>query len=191
MRAHLVVTAALAIVCLTLPVRARAQSSAAIPAVTGTVGHADFLDEGRLGHDVFGGGLEWVLTRHIAVGPEILYMRGPGDDRDMFLVGVARFGILPLRSAGSAVRHGRRRRDDPQQPLRRDVVQLDRGRLHPGRRRAHQCHRARVHRAGIHDGLGAAHAVLGHRRRPVSAGRRAQTCSCQPFDPTQCSGVRH
>ena len=98
MRAHVVVHAALAIVCLILPVHVRAQTSAAIPAVTGTAGHADFLDEGRLGHSTFGGGLEWVLTRHIAVGPEILYMRGPGDDRDMFLVGVARFGILPLRS---------------------------------------------------------------------------------------------
>jgi hypothetical protein len=81
-----------------LPWPARAQSSSAVPTFTVTAGHADFLDDGRIGHDVLGGGVEWVLTRHIAVGPEVLFMSGPGEDTDLFVLGVARVGIMSLRS---------------------------------------------------------------------------------------------
>ena len=76
---------------------ARGQS-AAVPALTVGGGWAGFADEGLINHGVFGVGAEWVPTRHLSVGPELLYMAGPRDDRDLFLVGVARVGILPLRS---------------------------------------------------------------------------------------------
>ena len=82
---------------LLLPAVVRGQSTAT-PSLTITAGRADFLDDGRLVHGVVGGGVEWLPFRHVAVGPEILYMVGPGDDRDLFVLGVARVGILPLRS---------------------------------------------------------------------------------------------
>lgn len=77
---------------------ARAQTPLAVPNLTLTGGYAAFVDEGRIDHGVVGGGAEWVLTRHIAVGPEVLYMVGPDSDRDLFVLGVARLGVLPLTS---------------------------------------------------------------------------------------------
>ena len=95
MRVRPVVALLVATLCL-MSAAARAESPAAVPAFTFTAGRADFADDGRIPHGVFGGGVEWVATRHIAVGPEVLYMIGPGDDRDLFVLGVARIGILPL-----------------------------------------------------------------------------------------------
>ena len=86
-----------AILLLPIPHVARAQS-AAVPALTFGGGWAGFADEGLINHGAFGAGAEWVPMRHLAVGPEVLYMIGPRDDRDLFLLGVARIGILPLRS---------------------------------------------------------------------------------------------
>lgn len=65
-------------------------------AVTGGGGWAGFLDDGRIDHGVTGGGLDWRLTPHLAVGPEVLYMVGPGDDRDLFVLGIARVGFRPF-----------------------------------------------------------------------------------------------
>ncbi len=50
-------------------------------------GHAGFADEGTIEHTVFGGAGRVYLTPRISVGPEITYMRGPGDDRDWFFLG--------------------------------------------------------------------------------------------------------
>jgi hypothetical protein len=97
MRVRPVIARLVAFLCL-LPAAARAESSAAVPAFTFTAGRADFADDGRIPHGVVGGGVEWVATRHIALGPEVLYMVGPGEDRDLFVLGVARIGILPLHS---------------------------------------------------------------------------------------------
>lgn len=80
-----------------LPGTTSAQPSG-VPTLTVSGGWAGFVDDGRIDHGAFGGGLEWVLTPHIAIGPEVLYMIGPDDDRDLFVLGVARIGILPLRS---------------------------------------------------------------------------------------------
>ncbi|BCS31388.1 hypothetical protein TBR22_A05890 [Luteitalea sp. TBR-22] len=92
----LLATLAAAFACLS-PTTAAAQSSA-VPTVTLNAGWAGFVDDGRVDHGAFGGGLEWVLTPRLAIGPEVLYMVGPEDDRDLFVLGVARLGILPLRS---------------------------------------------------------------------------------------------
>ena len=83
MRVRPAIALLVATLCL-LPAAARAESSAAVPALTFTGGRADFADDGAIPHGVFGGGLQWVATRHIAVGPEVLYMVGPGEDRDVF-----------------------------------------------------------------------------------------------------------
>lgn len=94
MRIRIAVAAILLIVA---PVSARAQS-ASVPALTFSGGWAGFADEGLINHGAFGVGAEWVPTTHLSIGPELLYMAGPGDDSDLFVLGVARIGILPLRS---------------------------------------------------------------------------------------------
>lgn len=75
---------------------AAAQAPSATPNVTVTGGYAAFVDDGRIDHGVIGGGIEWIPWRHMAVGPEVLYMVGPGDDRDLFVLGTARFGVVPF-----------------------------------------------------------------------------------------------
>ena len=80
-----------------LPGLAGAQS-AAVPALTFSGGWAGFVDEGLVNHSAVGVGAEWVPTPHLSVGPELLYLVGPGSDRDVMLLGVARVGILSLRS---------------------------------------------------------------------------------------------
>lgn len=81
------------------PVKAQAQSSPRGPSVTVTGGYAGFLDDAVISHGAVGAGIEWVLTPRIAVGPEVLYMVGPRSDRDVFMLGVARFGIRPFSTA--------------------------------------------------------------------------------------------
>lgn len=91
------------------------------PATTLTVtgGYAAFLDDANLSHGVAGAGLEFVVRPRIAVGPELLYMIGPGDDRDLFVLGVARLGLRPFSGrlapfvtvGGGLVRHSNRFND--------------------------------------------------------------------------------
>jgi len=64
-----------------------------------TGGYAAFVDDVLIDHGVVGGGLEWVPWRHVAVGPEVVYMVGPGTDRDIFVLGTARFGVVPFERA--------------------------------------------------------------------------------------------
>jgi hypothetical protein len=75
---------------------AEAQGQLPAASVNFTCGYAGFVDESLIGHAVIGGGAEWVLTPRVAFGPEVLYMIGPGSDRDLFVQGVARFGFLPF-----------------------------------------------------------------------------------------------
>jgi hypothetical protein len=79
------------------PALARAQAGP-VPALTFSGGWAGFADEGLINHGAFGVGAEWVPTAHLSIGPELLSMVGPGDDRDLFVLGVARVGIRSLAS---------------------------------------------------------------------------------------------
>lgn len=88
--------AALAVTCaLASPVAAPSPggqvANAAGPGVTGAVelqaGYAGFVDDAMIDHAVLGGGARFYLTRRLSVGPEIVYMRGPGSDRDLFITG--------------------------------------------------------------------------------------------------------
>jgi hypothetical protein len=63
------------------------------PAVEFTGGYAAFLDDSAIGHGVFGAAFRFHLTRRLSVGPEIAYMIGPGDDRDLFLTGNVTFDL--------------------------------------------------------------------------------------------------
>ncbi len=53
--------------------------------VKGTAGWAGFVDESMLHHAVEGGSLRIYLTSRLSVEPELLYMHGPGLDRDVVL----------------------------------------------------------------------------------------------------------
>jgi hypothetical protein len=72
----------------------------AIGAVEGIVGHAAFADESPIHHSVFGVAAPLRLTKRLAVGPEVVRMIGPGDDRDWILAGAVWFDLVspgPLR----------------------------------------------------------------------------------------------
>ncbi len=97
---------------------APARGSAAVEAAGG---YAGFLDESPIGHSVFGAGARIQLSRRLGIGPEIVYMRGPGFDRDLFLtanltvdllvppVDARRGTVIPFLVAGGGVmRHSDR-----------------------------------------------------------------------------------
>jgi hypothetical protein len=58
------------------------------------VGHAVFADDSPIHHSVFGVAAPFRLSPKVSVGPELLYMRGPGSDRDVALAGMARFDLI-------------------------------------------------------------------------------------------------
>jgi hypothetical protein len=58
------------------------------------VGHAGFVDDATIHHGVLGGAIRWYVTPRVSVGPEIVYMRGPRDDRDLMLTGNVTFDFL-------------------------------------------------------------------------------------------------
>jgi hypothetical protein len=67
-------------------------------------GWAGFVDEALIDHAVIGGGARFHLTPRISIGPELVYMRGPGTDRDLFLTGNITFDFVtrpPGARAGS------------------------------------------------------------------------------------------
>ena len=74
-----------------------AQEAPSRLAVDVSGGYSAFVDETPVGHFTLGGGVRWRLTPKVSVGPEIVFMRGPGDDRDVFLTGKAIVDFMPDR----------------------------------------------------------------------------------------------
>jgi hypothetical protein len=74
-----------------------AQEVRPAPAVEFLVGYAGFVDDATIDHSIFGGAGRVYLTPRVAVGPELVYMRGPNDDRDLFLTGNMTFDLFPPR----------------------------------------------------------------------------------------------
>ena len=86
---------------LTTAVPAAAQQSAAPRAAAEVIGgYAGFMDESLIGHGDFAAAVRYRLTRRVSVGPELVYMQGPGSDRDLFLTGNLTFDFL-VRPEGS------------------------------------------------------------------------------------------
>lgn len=50
-------------------------------------GYAGFVDDATIDHGLIGGAMRWFLSPRISVGPELVYMVGPGSDRDLMLTG--------------------------------------------------------------------------------------------------------
>ena len=56
-------------------------------------GWAGFVDSPIINHVAVGGSARFYLTPRLAVGPEIVYMSGPGDDRDLMVTGNLTFDV--------------------------------------------------------------------------------------------------
>lgn len=76
------------------------QPAQATGAAEFVAGYAGFLDESAIGHAIVGGSVRYYLSPRVSVGPEIVYMRGPGFDRDLFLTGNLTVDFL-VRPPGS------------------------------------------------------------------------------------------
>ena len=94
---------------------AYAQETSSRLAVDFSGGYAAFVDESAIGHFTLGGGVRWQLTPKVSVGPDLVFMRGPGDDRDVFLTGKVIVDFMPHRlvspfvvADGGAMLHGDR-----------------------------------------------------------------------------------
>jgi hypothetical protein len=57
-------------------------------------GWAAFVDDALLDHAVVGSSVRVYLTPRLSVEPELTWMRGPGDDRDLVLLGNLTFDII-------------------------------------------------------------------------------------------------
>jgi hypothetical protein len=76
---------------------ARADAQSAIGRVGGVEavgGYAAFLDEAPIGHVVAGGSARVHLSPRVSVGPEVIYMRGPDNDRDLFMTANMTFDFI-------------------------------------------------------------------------------------------------
>jgi hypothetical protein len=58
--------------------------------VDAIAGYAGFIDEDMIDHAVVGGAARWLITPRLGLGVEVLFMRGPDDDRD--------WSVMPLVS---------------------------------------------------------------------------------------------
>jgi hypothetical protein len=73
---------------------ARAQTPRGV-AVEGVAGWAGFVDDATIHHSVIGASVRVPILDRLSVGPEVVYMVGPGDDRDLFLLGSIWFDFVP------------------------------------------------------------------------------------------------
>lgn len=67
-----------------------------------TSGWSGFLDESWIDHAIIGGAARIYLTPRLSIGPECVYMIGPGHDRDLFVMGNVTFDAY--RQSGSGAR---------------------------------------------------------------------------------------
>ncbi len=81
--------AACALALVLLPTPALAQGGA----IELTGGYAGFVDDATKHHAVAGGSARWYVSPRVSIGPELVYMRGPGTDRDLFVTGNLTFDL--------------------------------------------------------------------------------------------------
>ncbi len=71
-----------------------AQPPRPAPVVEGAIGWAGFADERVVHHALLGGAARLYLSPRFSVGPELAYMVGLGDDRDLIVTGNVMFDVL-------------------------------------------------------------------------------------------------
>jgi hypothetical protein len=98
MNRPVIVAAAAALALLAGVLAASAQTPARpAPSVEASAGYAGFADEGVIHHGVIGAAGRVYLSPRLAVGPELVYMVGPGRDRDLILTGNVTFDLRRSR----------------------------------------------------------------------------------------------
>lgn len=97
MHLRALITSAL-LLCAASP--SQAQTDRPPASLEAVVGHAAFLDEEPIDHFMFGAALRYPISRRFNVGPEVVYMIGPGHDRDLFLTGNLWFDFVGPRADG-------------------------------------------------------------------------------------------
>lgn len=78
---------------------ARAQETESRFALDTSAGYAGFVDEAPIEHFAIGLGARWRLSPRVSVGPEAVFMKGPGSDRDLFVTGKVMVDFMPQRLA--------------------------------------------------------------------------------------------
>jgi hypothetical protein len=68
-------------------------SSGHATALDFSAGYAGFVDDATIDHAIVGGGCRWYVSRRLSVGPEVVFMRGPRSDRNVFLTGNLTFDL--------------------------------------------------------------------------------------------------
>ncbi len=86
--------AGLTVALATLGVVPAAAQSRPAPVLEGALGWAGFVDESMIHHTVFGSAVRFYLSPRFSAGPELAYMVGPGDDRDLIVTGNVMFDVL-------------------------------------------------------------------------------------------------
>lgn len=66
-------------------------------AVEAVGGWAGFVDDEMINHGIVGAAAKWNVSPRVTVGPEIVYMIGPGDDRDLVVTGNITFDVFSNR----------------------------------------------------------------------------------------------
>lgn len=92
MRGHRVVLGAvtLAVSMAAMPVGAQPAGDASdrpAPVVEGALGWTGFADDSVIHHTLAGIGARYHVWPRVSIGPELQYMVGPGQDRDLILTG--------------------------------------------------------------------------------------------------------
>ena len=79
---------------------ALAQTPASVAEPRITLGWTTFLDEGPIDHFVSGGSVRFYISSRVGIEPEVLYLKGPGTDRDVTFIPHVTFdfGRTPRRS---------------------------------------------------------------------------------------------
>jgi hypothetical protein len=89
---------------LAAPVAAQSTApSGRVTALDFSAGYAGFVDNATIDHALAGVGGRVYATRRVSVGPEVVFMRGPGSDRDLFLTGNLTYDMLGEHGSGSRV----------------------------------------------------------------------------------------
>lgn len=91
---RLAVGCALALTLMGGPALAQTSRDRPAPAVEFLAGYAGFADDATIDHGIVGAAARVYVTPRVSIGPEFVYMRGPGSDRDLFLTGNLTFDIL-------------------------------------------------------------------------------------------------
>jgi hypothetical protein len=74
-------------------------------------GWAGFVDDEVINHGLVGGSARWNVSPRVTIGPELVYMIGPVDDRDLILTGNLTFdlssnhSLTPFFVAGAGLFH--------------------------------------------------------------------------------------